>query len=402
MQRFLWRGIDHDGRPCRGISNSLDISQLRTHLHARQIALEKASALPGWVERIATPSLSSGTAPALADLFSELATLVQASVPLVQALEMTAREIRNGALRRALGAIRADVAAGTTLSRALASHPKLFDPLTCAMVRAGEQASALGTLMARIGEHHARSATARQQLRRAMIYPSMILLVALVVSAALIGLVVPRFESMFASFGAELPALTRELIRLASWLRAGGWLWVPAILTVITTMTWLSLRYRPLRRLRDGLLIRIPLAGGVLQRLLTARFARTLAIMANAGVPLTEALPAIGQAMGNLAYQEGVDQVSASLRDGQRLETALSRSRCFPETMARMVAVGEESGQLEAMLMRIADREDAAAEQSAQALSTAVEPLVMILLGLLIGGLVLAMYLPVFRLGQAL
>ncbi|MBY5269035.1 type II secretion system F family protein [Spiribacter salinus] len=402
MQRFLWRGIDQEGRPRRGIMASLDVHQLRGDLREREIALEEASALPAWLERLVTPSLPSGTAPALADLFSELATLTEAGIPLVQALEMTARAIRNGPLRRAMGTIRADVAAGTALSRALASHPQLFDPLTCAMVRAGEQASALSTLMARIAEHHARSASARQQLRRAMVYPSTILLVALVVSVTLIGLVVPRFESMFASFGAELPVLTRELIRLAGWLRGGGWLLVPALLAAIGVMAWLGIHYQPLRRLRDHTLVRMPIAGGVLRRLLTARFARTLAIMASAGVPLTEALPAIAQAMGNLAYREAVYHVGESLRDGQRLETALSRSHCFPETMARMVAIGEESGQLERMLMRIADREEAAAEQAARALTSAMEPLIMILLGLLIGGLVLAMYLPVFRLGQAL
>ena len=402
MQRFLWRGIDQEGRPRRGIMASLDVHQLRGDLREREIALEEASALPAWLERLVTPSLPRGTAPALADLFSELATLTEAGIPLVQALEMTARAIRNGPLRRAMGTIRADVAAGTALSRALASHPQLFDPLTCAMVQAGEQASALSTLMTRIAEHHARSASARQQLRRAMVYPSTILLVALVVSVTLIGLVVPRFESMFASFGAELPVLTRELIRLAGWLRSGGWLLVPALLAAISAMAWLGIHYQPLRRLRDHTLVRMPIVGSVLRRLLTARFARTLAIMASAGVPLTEALPAIAQAMGNLAYREAVHHVGESLRDGQRLETALSRSHCFPETMARMVAVGEESGQLETMLMRIADREEAAAEQAARALTSAMEPLIMILLGLLIGGLVLAMYLPVFRLGQAL
>lgn len=402
MQRFLWRGIDGSGRGCRGMTTASDVARLRQRLREREIALDTASALPDWLEALLTPRLTGTDGRALADFLNELATLSQAGVPLVNALEMATGETRRGPLQRAIGPIRAEVAAGTPLSRALAGHPRLFDPLTCAMVRAGEQASAVATLLERAARHHERAAMMRQQLQRALTYPLIILLVAIAVSTALIALVVPRFESMLIGLGTELPALTRELIDLADWLRGGGWLLIPVMLGTALTGLALATRVDRLRRGRDRCLLRLPLVGPLLQRLLTARFARTLGIMIEAGVPLAEALPAIGRAMGNLAYEEAIEAVGAALQDGQRLETALRRTGRFPPVMCRMVAVGEESGQLEAMLLRIAEREEAGADQAARALGTAMEPLVMILLGLLIGGLVLALYLPVFRLGEAL
>ncbi len=399
---FYWYGTDQHGRSRRGLSEVNDPAHLREYRREQGIALEGWYRLPdGFITALIRPAPRL-TAARVGQFLRQLATLVRADIALVQSLEMILRDEPHKGLRRVVQAIRDQVLSGAPLSMAFAEHPRVFDNLTVGLVQAGEQASALDTLLVRIAEHHEQSETIRRRVRRALIYPAIVLGVALLVSGALLIFVVPRFESMFADFGAELPAFTQSVMDLSRWIRQSGWPWLVSGVVGLLGLTVAAPHVYRLRYARDTLLLYLPILGPILRRALIARFARTLAIMTHAGTPLAEALPTIANAMGNAPYQEAIVGIAHALRDGRSLEFAVSQSQRFPPSVAQMVAVGEESGRLSTMLASIAEREEARVEQSVDGLGTALEPLLMTTLGGIIGALVLAMYLPVFRLGSAL
>ena len=399
VRTWRWQGLDDTGRQRSGLTPGPDIAHLHRHLRRRGILLLHAAPLPGYLEWLMAQSHPRLNPRQRAEFFRQLATLVAADVPLVQALEMIAREER-GALRPMVGHIRDDVAAGRPLHAALAEYPRFFDALTCSLVRAGEQASALATMLERIASSGEREEAIRRRLRRAMLYPAVVLGIAALVTLALLGFVVPRFESMFAGFGTELPRLTRHLIAASAWLRAGGWMLVILAATLAPALIVLS-RYSPaLRRRRDRLLLRLPIIGELLARALETHFTRTLAIMIGAGLPLAEALPTLAQTMRNTVYRRAVEHIAEAIGDGRSLENAISSTGRFSETLTQMVAVGEETGRLEAMLGRVARLTEEQVSQRVDGLGAMLEPALMVLLGLAIGGLVLALYLPVFQLGN--
>ncbi len=399
VQTWHWQGSDAAGRRRSGITPSPSGERLRAHLRRRGILVERITPVPAWLDWVLAARSPGVSRARLADFFRQLATLVEAGIPVVQALEMIARE-EGGTLRPIVGRIRDDVAAGQPLSTALAAHPRLFDPLVCSLVRAGEQASALDTLLLRIAEARERSEAVRRRIRRAMLYPGIVITIAVAVCLALLGFVVPRFEAMFSGFGAELPAFTRALLGLSEQLRGGGWVVMLALLAGGTVLVILAGRVPALRRRRDHWLLRLPVLGRLQAQALDARFARLLAIMIQAGMPLAEALPALARAMDNTVYRDAVEAIARALDDGRSLEIAMASTGHFSETLTQMVAVGEETGRLATMLARVATLSEDAVTQAADGLGTLVEPLLMVFLGLLVGGLVLAMYLPVFRLGS--
>lgn len=401
VKAWRWQGTDADGRHRRGVTPSPDCRSLRLHLRRRGIALENASPLPEWAEwllRSRTPGVKSGQ---LAGFLRRLSVLVASGIPMVQALEMSGREMR-GSLLTVIGTVRDDVATGRSLAEAMTDHPGVFDTLLCSLIRAGEQASALDRLLPRIADHRERGERVRQKLRRAMMHPLLVLGIAATVALMLLGFVMPRFESMFRDFGAELPALTQMLIRASEWLRGGGWLLAVILGTGMATASIVAMRLPRLRRARDQIILRLPVAGPLIRRVMEARFAGLLALMNEAGMPLADALASLADSMGNRIYEQAVVDIAVSLDDGRNLEASIAGTGQFSETLTEMVAVGEETGQLAAMLNRVATLTEESVNRDLDGLSALVEPVLMTLLGLIIGGLVLAIYLPVFQLGAAI
>ncbi|MDR9432349.1 MAG: type II secretion system F family protein [Spiribacter sp.] len=398
---FYWRGLSLTGQACRGLNTAVDELALQQKLRDKRIVVERATPLPRWLSCLLQPTKRQASATEVAQFLRGLATLTDAGIPMVQGLEMMAREADRNALSASITQIREDVAAGTPLSVALSAHPSHFNERICALVRAGEQASTLDTLLTEIAHHEEQAAHMTASVRRVLRYPVAVLAIALLVSSALVVFVIPRFESMFQGFDAELPALTRALMDFSAWVRTQGWLWGLGLAATGITVGILTPRVQWLHGMRDRWILRLPLFGPILKRALTARFVRTLAIMTEASMPIAEALPGIAKTMGNQHYEQAVHNMADTLRAGLSLERVMVASQCFPEAVTQMVAVGEETGRLTGMLNRIAVMEESRVEESIAGLGSAMEPFIMVGLGLMIGGLVLAMYLPVFQLGAA-
>lgn len=402
MQRYYWQGIDLNGKSKRGWTVAAERDQLKDHLLQHQIMLQHAVAMPKWLEQGLDPANTRINAERITSMLRELAILLDAGVPILQAFEILAAQVEHTGMRHLLGRLRERVASGLSLSAALHADIQRFDPLLIALIRAGEASSQLIPLLHQIAEHRQRIARMQGALRRALFYPSIVLGLALVVTLALMIWVVPRFEALFADFGAELPAFTQIVIQASDHLRALGWTLVGLIAAAVMLAGVLPRYSRQAADWRDWLWLKTPVAGALIHRGEIARFTRTLAIMIRAGVPLTEALPGIAQTMRNRCYQQAVMVLFDGIRDGHTIAHAIRQARPFPGTLSPMIAVAEASGEIERMLEHIADREALRLNEAITGLARRLEPMVMALLGVLVGGLVLAMYLPVFQLGNAL
>ena len=399
MPSFAWQGRCLDGTTRWGIVPATDSAQLRRHLRGRGVALEHSVAVPGWLDGLLAPTTRAIRPRHRAVLLRALATMVSAGIPLHEALEIIGRQEKHAGLRRLIGLLRQDVANGLPLSAALANHPRQFSALVCGLVRAGEHAGELEPLLERIAADGERREATRRRLRKAMLYPLIVLAIAVAVTLGLLMFVVPRFEALFAGFGARLPFFTRQIIAASEWLRGTGWMQALLAVTGAGLIIPLSGHWRALRHWRDGFVLRLPLIGSLLEAAMIARFSRTLAVMLKAGIPLAEALPTMATSLANRRHHDAVLAMARHLRDGRSLAFAVGSVGHFPHGTGQMIATGESAGRLEAMLERIAEREERRVIESVDGLASLLEPAVMSLLGVLVGGLVLAMYLPVFQLG---
>ncbi len=402
MQRYYWQGIDCNGKQQHGWMLAAERHQLRQYLLARQIVLQQAIALPKPLEQLLHPGQTRIEPTQITNILRELAILLDAGVPMLQALEMLAEQAQHTAMRHLLGRIRERVAGGMPLSTAMAGEPTQFNPLLTALVRAGESSGQLTPLLQQIARHRQETARLQGNIRRALFYPSIVLAIAVVVTLALMIWVVPRFEALFADFGAELPAFTQAVIALSDQLRATGWMLLGASVLVSITLGVLPRYSERLALWIDRVWLHTPITGRLIQRAEIARFAGTLAMMIRAGIPLTEALSRIAPTLHNRCYREAISVLHDGIHDGHSVAHAIRLARRFPASLAQLVAVGEASGELERMLEHIASREEQALNEAVTSLASRIEPVVMSLLGLLVGGLVLAMYLPVFQLGNAI
>jgi type IV pilus assembly protein PilC len=332
----------------------------------------------------------------------QLAMMLKAGLPLVQGFELTAQSLEAGTLRERVLQLRDAVATGEPFSTALRRHPRDFDALYCNLVAAGETSGTLDVLLERLARHLEQAAALKAKVGKALRYPLIVLLVALVVTALLLVKVVPAFAATFADFGAELPALTRYVLRLSDWARA----WWPALASAAfgAALSLRAARQRS-RRFREWCerrLLRLPALGGVVKLAATARFCRTLATTFAAGLPLVDALDASAGATGNVVYRAAVLQARSELATGVRLSRTLRQNALFPPLLVQLVAVGEESGTLDTLLARCADIYEDEADALAETLTALLEPLLMAVLGVVVGGLLLALYLPLFQLGSVL
>jgi type IV pilus assembly protein PilC len=330
----------------------------------------------------------------------QLATMMAAGIPMVQSFEIIGNGHEKPAMQRLVLDIKANVEGGSTLKESLAKHPLYFDDLFVNLVEAGEQAGALETLLDKIAGYKEKTEALKKKIKKALFYPAAVLVVAVVVTIILLIFVIPQFESLFKGFGAELPAFTQMVVNLSRLVQAQGW-WMAIVAGgAIYGFMYFHKRSRTLQRNMDRLLLKFPIIGPIMVKAAIARFARTLSTMFAAGVPLVEAMQSVAGATGNIVYQEATLRMKDEVATGQRLQRAMENTGLFPNMVVQMIAVGEESGSLDSMSAKVAEFYEAEVDAAVDGMSSLLEPLIMAILGVLVGGMVIAMYLPIFKLGS--
>jgi type IV pilus assembly protein PilC len=338
----------------------------------------------------------------LAVFFRQLATMLSAGVPLVQSFDIIGRGHENAGMQELILQVKKEVESGTSLAESLAKHPLYFDDLVINLVNAGEQSGVLETLLDKIATYKEKTEILKAKIKKAMFYPTAVIIVAFIVTAILLIFVVPQFEALFSNFGADLPAFTRVVVNLSEFMQAYWWLIVGIIGISVFAFLQGKKRSRKFGRVLDRAILKMPIVGPIMHKAAIARYARTLATMFAAGVPLVEALQSVAGATGNVVYSDAVLMMKDSVATGQQLTFAMNQTGLFPNMVEQMVAIGEESGALDSMLSKVADFYEQEVDDAVDALTSLLEPLIMSILGVLIGGLVVAMYLPIFKMGAAI
>lgn len=391
---FLWEGTDSRGNRVRGKSVAATEAAVRAELR-------KQGVVPVKIRKQSNLFKGRGkVTPADIAIFSrQLATMLQSGIPLVQGFEIIAAGHDNPAMQKLILTIKQDLEGGTALAEALAKHPLYFDDLYINLVEVGEHSGSLDALLDKVASYKEKTEAIKKKIKKALFYPAAVVVVAIVVTTVLMIFVIPQFEDLFKGFGADLPAFTRMVVDISKFVRAKGWILALLIGGGVWGYLEAAKRSRRLRELRDRLSLKLPVVGPILVKAAIARFARTLSTMFNAGVPLVEALQSVAGATGNVVYEAGVLAMKDEVATGQRLQRAMENTALFPNMVIQMIAVGEESGSLDSMSAKVADFYEADVDNAVDAMSSLLEPLIMAILGVLVGGLVIAMYLPIFKMG---
>ena len=392
---YRWNGTDRAGKRIKGVTVAAGESALRAELWRQGI-------VPSRVRRTRTGGGGRVRSEEITAATRQLATMIGAGIPLVQAFDIIAGSQETAAVQALMLRVRNDIEGGTALSAALSRYPRHFDDLYVNLVAAGEQAGALEALLAKIATYREKTQSIKGKIRKALFYPAAVTVVALLVTTVLLVFVIPQFESLFAGFGAELPALTLMVIGASDFVRTSGWKLVLALAIGAAAFTQATRRFQSVRHWLERLALRVPVIGSVVHMAATARYARTLAITFAAGTPLVQALEPVAKSTGNIVYEGAVLNIRDEVATGQRLQQAMKLSGVFPAIATRMIGVGEESGALDTMAERVADFYEERLDNAVDGLASLLEPLIMAVLGIIVGGLVVAMYLPVFQMGQVM
>jgi type IV pilus assembly protein PilC len=391
---FNWEGTDSKGNRIKG-------KTIATNEAAVRAELRRQGVVPVRVRKESTLFKKRGKVqPAdIAIFMRQLATMLSAGIPLVQAFEIIGTGHENPAMQELILAVKQDVEGGTALAEAFSKHPLYFDDLVVNLVSAGEQSGALETLLDKIATYKEKTEAIKKKIKKALTYPAAVLVVAVVVTTILLIFVIPQFEDLFAGFGADLPTFTRMVVDLSEFVRDQGWLLLIMIFGAGYAYLWTKKRSRRFREIEDRIFLKLPIVGSILEKSAIARYARTLSTMFSAGVPLVEALESVSGATGNVVYEKAVLRMRDEVATGQRLQRAMINTELFPNMVVQMIAVGEESGSLDEMSSKVADFYEEDVDNAVDNMSSLLEPLIMAILGVLVGGLVVAMYLPIFKMG---
>lgn len=394
---FLWEGMDRKGSRVKGESQASSEILLKADLRRQGIN-------PLKVKKKAKPLFGGKgkkiISKDIAIFARQLATMMTAGVPLVQAFEIIGRSHEKPLMQELVLAIKSDVEGGTNLADALEKHPKYFDDLFVNLVGAGEQSGTLETLLDKIAIYKEKTEELKGKVKKALFYPAAVLVIAFIVSAILLIFVVPQFEELFKGFGADLPVFTKMVIRLSEIFQQYWWAIFGGIGIAIYGFIAAKKRSPAIRRGLDIFSLKIPIVGNILEKSAIARFARTLSTMFAAGVPLVEAMDSVAGATGNALYYEATMKMKDDVSTGTQLQQSMKQTGIFPNMVVQMVAIGEESGSLDEMLGKVADFYEEEVDNLVDGLSSLLEPLIMAVLGVMVGGLVIAMYLPIFKLGS--
>lgn len=394
---FLWEGTDKRGNRTKGEIQSTNIAQAKAELRRQGINPLKVKAKPkplfGGRGKAITPK-------DIAIFSRQLATMMSSGVPLVQAFDIIGRGHENASMRDLVLTIKADVEGGISLAEALRKHPAYFDSLTCNLVHAGEQAGILDSLLDKIATYKEKTEAIKGKIKKAMFYPTAVIIAAFIITAILLIFVIPQFKEMFDSFGADLPALTLMVMAMSDYFVSYWWAIFGGLGAFVYGFSQLKKRSKTFSEALQRLSLKFPIIGVILTKASIARFARTLSTMFAAGVPLVEAMDSVAGAVGNVVYGNAVIKMRDEVSTGQSLQASMTQSGVFPNMVCQMVAIGEEAGSIDTMLAKVADFYEEEVDNAVDGLSSLLEPLIMAFLGVVIGGLVIAMYLPIFKMGQ--
>ncbi len=395
---FKWCGKDKSGLATEGQIFASSKTM------AKALLIQKGNE-PHKVWKKSKPILSNQKKlkPVDVAIFSrQLATMLKAGVPLVQSFEIVSSSAENDKMREIIKEIHFEVASGSSLAISLSKHPKYFDKLYCGLVSSGESSGTLETMLDRIATYKEKSEKLKAKIRKALTYPAAVVFVAAIVTAILLIKVVPQFASTFKNFGAELPFYTRLILELSNFTQDWWLVFTIGVSMLAYLFTITKKKSRTFSNFVDGAIIKFPIIGPILRDAIIARFSRTLSTTCSAGVPLVDALDSTAGAVGNYVYSKAIGNVKENIAAGSALSQSLKHTKLFPNVLMQMVAVGEESGTLDDMLGKVANHYEDAVDDAVENLSSLLEPLIMAILGVLIGGLMVAMYLPIFLLGSVI
>ena len=398
MPTFAYDGVDRKGIKIKGELPARNMALAKVTLRKQGINItnireKRKNPLEGLMKKkVNTLDITIFT--------RQLATMMKAGVPLVQSFEIVAEGLDNPSMREVVLGIKGEVEGGNTFAGALKKYPQYFDKLFCSLVESGEQSGALETMLDRVAIYKEKSELLKQKIKKAMKYPITVIIVALIVTIILMVKVVPVFQGLFGSFGAELPAFTQMVVNMSNWTQKYWFVLLLGIGIAITAFMEAKKRSKKFRDTLDRMALKLPIFGDLVYKAIIARFSRTLATTFAAGVPLIDALESTAGATNNVVFETAVLKIKEDVATGQQLQFAMRMTNLFPSMAVQMVAIGEESGSLDAMLDKVATHFENEVDNAVDGLTSMMEPLIMAVLGVLVGGLVIAMYLPIFQMGS--
>lgn len=399
LQPFVWTGKDKRGTIMKGEQLAKNVNLLKAELRRQGIT-------PSSVKPKSKPLFGAAGATISARdiaIFSrQLATMMKSGVPLVTSFEIIAGGQKNPRMKNMLDDIKSSIESGSTLHEALGKHPVQFDELYRNLVRAGEGAGVLDTVLDTIATYKENTETLKGKIKKALFYPAIVIVVAILVSAVLLIFVVPQFQSTFKSFGADLPAFTQMIVDASEFMVAYWWILLAVVAASIFALLTMQKRSLKFARFLDRMLLKVPVIGQIMHNAAIARFARTLATTFKAGVPLVEALETVSGATGNIVYSDAVDRIRQDVSVGYQLNIAMRQVNLFPHMVVQMAAIGEEAGALDTMLFKVAEFYEQEVNNAVDALSSMIEPFIMVFIGVVVGGMVVGMYLPIFKIAATI
>ncbi len=393
---FVWEGVNQKRVNAGGEIEAPTLAQARALLRQRGVRVTK-------IKRKSKPLFSSAKQIKTVDISfasRQMATMIGAGIPIAQTLRAIGKGHENASMEKLMLDIGRDVESGTALSKALGKHPQHFNRLFTSLTEAGEESGKLDTMLERVASYNEKLEAIKSKVKSAMMYPMIVLFVSMLVTILLLLFVIPQFEVLFQGVGADLPTLTRIVVDMSRWMQDNWYIFVGIAVAVIYAFTYVYKRSEKLKFTMDKILIRLPAVGPILKKSAMARFSRTLAIIFGAGVPLVEGMNVVGAATGNRVYQKAVAEVKRDISTGMTLEHSMASTKVFPNMMLQMVASGEESGELEIMLEKVAEFFEREVDDAVDAMSSIIEPVMIVVLGGIIGTMVLAMYMPIFKLAS--
>ena len=393
---FVWEGVDRHGKRVKGEMSGKSDALIKATLRRQGVNPLKVKKKPKSL-------FSAGGKVTSKDItiFSrQLATMMSSGVPLVQSFEIVGRGHENAAMQELILNIKSDIESGTTLNEALGKHPDQFNELYVNLVTAGEQSGILEDILHKLATYMEKTEALKSKIKGALFYPIAVIVVAFIITCILMIFVIPQFQEMFSNFGADLPALTMIVINMSKWFQAYWWALIGGIIATIVAIFQLKKRSMRFAHFLDRMSLKLPVIGEILEKSAIARFARTLSTMFAAGTPLVEAMTSVAGACGNIVFYDATMKMRDEISTGTQLQVSMRDTNLFPNMVVQMVAIGEESGALDAMLGKVADWYEQEVDDAVDALTSLLEPMIMAVLGVIIGGLVVAMYLPIFKMGQ--
>lgn len=393
---YVWSGVNKRGEKVTGNMEARSIAIVKADLRKQGIIAKKVGKKR---EPLFSKKSRKITSQDIAVFTRQMSTMMESGIPLVQSFDIVAKGQDNEKLTKLIQSVKTSVESGLTLAESLKKHPEYFNDLYCNLVDAGEQSGALETMLDNLASYKEKVESIKKKIKKALFYPIAVLIIAFLVSAALLIFVVPQFEDLFKGFGADLPALTRAVIDMSEFFQAYWYIIFSALAGSIWAFVYFKTHSQKFAYTLDKISLKLPIIGNILQKAAIARFARTLSITFAAGMPLVDALKSVSGATGNILYSNATKKIRDEVSTGQQMQVAMKGTDLFPNMVIQMVAIGEESGALEKMLLKVADFYEEEVDTAVDSLSSLLEPLIMAVLGVMVGGLVVAMYMPIFKLG---